>query len=186
MASPRAARTGPPAFTAAPDANGPRLVLLLMVLALTLLGFVMIYSASSISDITEESGQASYLLDQLVFSVIGIAAAFVLWKVIPYRVWAGPAVWVIWGIAVVLLLLTALLGLTALGAQRWLSLGPFSMQPSEFVKIALVLMAARLFSDLRAGAVDGRTFVVQAVVREPVQAVELGGKEFAEFFVHDR
>ncbi|MBQ9043264.1 MAG: cell division protein FtsW [Eggerthellaceae bacterium] len=148
----------------APDANGPRLVLLLVVLGLTLLGFVMIYSASSISAITEEGNQVSYLTDQLVFAVIGVVAAFVLWKVIPYHIWAGPAVWVIWGIAVVLLLLTALLGLTALGAQRWLLLGPISLQPSEFVKIALILMAARLFSDLRAGMVDMQTFIVQVIV----------------------
>ncbi|MBR3182423.1 MAG: cell division protein FtsW [Eggerthellaceae bacterium] len=147
-----------------PDTNGPRLILLLVVLALTLLGFVMIYSASSISAITEESGQASYLVDQLVFAVIGIVAALVLWKLIPYRFWAGPAIWVIWGVAVVLLLLTALLGLTALGAQRWLSIGPFSLQPSEFVKIALILMAARLFSDLRAGAIDMQTFIVQILI----------------------
>ena len=147
-----------------PDVNGPRLVLLLVVLALTLLGFVMIYSASSISAISEESNQASYLFDQLVFAAIGIAAAFVLWKVIPYRFWAGPALWVIWGVALVLLLLTALLGLTALGAQRWLLLGPISLQPSEFVKIALILMAARLFSDLRAGAVDTKTFIVQILL----------------------
>ena len=148
----------------APDANGPRLVLLLVVLALTLLGFVMIYSASSISAITEESGQASYLTDQLVFAVIGIAAAFVLWKVIPYRVWEGPIIWIVWGVAVVLLLLTALLGLTALGAQRWLLLGPISLQPSEFVKIALIMMAAKLFSDLRAGIADPQTFVVQVLL----------------------
>ena len=138
--------------------------MLLVVLGLTLLGFVMIYSASSISAITEEGNQVSYLTDQLVFAVIGVVAAFVLWKVIPYHVWAGPAVWVVWGIAVVLLLLTALLGLTALGAQRWLLLGPISLQPSEFVKIALILMAARLFSDLRAGAVDMQTFIVQVIV----------------------
>ena len=148
----------------APDANGPRLVLLLVVLALTLLGFVMIYSASSISAIAEESGQASYLTDQLIFAVIGIVAAFVLWKVIPYRFWAGPAIWIVWGVAVVLLLLTALLGLTALGAQRWLLLGPISLQPSEFVKIALILMAAKLFSDLRAGIADSRTFIVQVLL----------------------
>lgn len=148
----------------APESNGPRLVLMLVVLGLTLLGFVMIYSASSISAITEESGQASYLFDQLVFAVIGIAAAFVLWKLIPYHVWAGPALWIIWGVAVVLLLLTAVLGLTALGAQRWLQIGPFSLQPSEFVKIALILMTARLFSDLRAGVVDMRTFIVQMLL----------------------
>lgn len=143
---------------------GPRIVMLLCVLGLTLLGFVMIYSASSIAAISENSDAASYLFDQLKFAAVGVVAAFVLWKVVPYRVWAGPAVFVIWGIAVALLLLTALMGLSALGAQRWLSLGPISLQPSEFVKIAIVLVAARLFSDLRAGAIDTRTFGVQILI----------------------
>ncbi|MBQ3301375.1 MAG: FtsW/RodA/SpoVE family cell cycle protein, partial [Eggerthellaceae bacterium] len=150
--------------SAPPDVTGPRIVMLLCVLALTLLGFVMIYSASSISAITENADAASYLFDQLKFAGVGVVAAVVLWKLIPYRIWAGPAVWVIWGLAVALLLLTAVTGLSALGAQRWLVLGPISLQPSEFVKIAIVLAAARLFSDLRAGALDTRTFIVQVLL----------------------
>ena len=163
------ARTGTQGGKAAgreisPDVAGPRIVMLLGVLALTLLGFVMIYSASSISAISENVDAASYLFDQLKFAAVGVVAAVVLWKFIPYRVWAGPAVWVIWGLAVLLLALTALTGLSALGAQRWLVLGPISLQPSEFVKIAIVLTAARLFSDLRSGAVDMRTFIVQILI----------------------
>ena len=143
---------------------GPRLVLLLGVLALTLLGFVMIYSASSIKAITEQVSDMSYMIDQVKFAAIGIAAAFVLWKVIPYRFWAGAAVWIIWGVAVVLLLLTAAVGLAENGAQRWLSLGPISLQPSEFAKIAIVLVAARLFSDLRANRIDVRAFIVEIII----------------------
>ena len=143
-----------------PDVAGPRIVMLLCVLGLTLLGFVMIYSASSISAISENADATSYLVDQLQFAGIGIVAAFVLWKFLPYRLWAGPLIWVVWGIAVVLLLLTAFAGIAALGAQRWLVIGPISLQPSEFVKIAIVLMGARLFSDFRAGAMDVRGFIV--------------------------
>ncbi len=144
----------------APDVAGPRLVMLLIVLALTLLGFVMIYSASSISAITEEGNSTSYLVDQLVFAVLGIAAGFLLWKVIPYQFWATPAIWVIWGLAIGLLLLTAVMGTAALGAQRWLVLGPISLQPSEFAKIAIVLMAAYQFSNLRTGYIDRRQFFI--------------------------
>ena len=140
-------RIGNHTSNAAPDVVGPRLVLLLCVLGLTLLGFVMIYSASSISAISEDISSAAYLIDQLQFAVVGVVAMFVLWKLVPYRFWEGPAIWVIWGIAVALLLLTAVMGLSALGAQRWLRLGPISLQPSEFVKIAIILMAARLFSE---------------------------------------
>ncbi|MBE6473614.1 MAG: cell division protein FtsW [Coriobacteriaceae bacterium] len=151
-------------MAAPPDVAGPRMVLLLSVLALTLLGLVMIYSASSISAITEDIGQASYLFDQIKFVAVGVPAAIVLWKFIPYRVWSGPAVWVIWGIAVVLLLMTAAMGLSENGAQRWLRLGPISLQPSEFVKIAIVLVAARLFSELRANILDMRGFIVQVII----------------------
>ena len=157
-------RTRSGAAQTAPDILGPRVVMLLCVLALTLIGFVMIYSASSITAITENTGSASYLIDQLVFAVAGVVVALVLWKLVPYRVWAGPVVYVIWGLSIVLLAATAVAGIAANGAQRWLVLGPVSIQPSEFVKIALVLMAARLFSDLRRGVIDGRAFLAQIIV----------------------
>ncbi|MBR2804285.1 MAG: cell division protein FtsW [Eggerthellaceae bacterium] len=157
-------RIGNTTSNAAPDVIGPRLIMLLCVLGLTLLGFVMIYSASSISAMSEDISTASYLIDQLGFAVVGVIAMFVLWKVVPYRFWEGPAIWVIWGVAVALLLLTAIMGLSALGAQRWLWLGPISLQPSEFVKIAIVLMAAKLFSEFRMGLTDPRTFIVQMII----------------------
>ena len=157
-------RIGNTTSNAAPDVIGPRLIMLLCVLGLTLLGFVMIYSASSISAMSEDISTASYLIDQLGFAVVGVIAMFVLWKIVPYRFWEGPAIWVIWGIAVALLLLTAVMGLSALGAQRWLRLGPISLQPSEFVKIAIVLMAAKLFSEFRMGLADPRTFIVQMII----------------------
>ena len=143
---------------------GPRMVLMLVVLALTLFGFVMIYSASSITAVTEDVGSASYMIDQLRFAAVGVAAAIVLYFFIPYRAWTGPAVWLVWGLGIVLLIMTAVAGTQALGAQRWLYLGFFSLQPSEFIKIAFVLMAARIFSDFRAGLIDGRAFIVQMIV----------------------
>jgi len=138
--------------------------MVLVAFALTLFGCVMIYSASSISAISEDIDSASYLIDQLRFVAVGIVAAIILWRFIPYHFWTGPAVWVIWGVAMILLVLTAATGIAALGAQRWLVIGPISMQPSEFVKIALVMLAARLFSDWRAGVVDGRTFITQVIL----------------------
>ena len=64
-------RTHSSAAQTAPDVLGPRVVLLLCVLALTLIGFVMIYSASSITAITEAEGAESYLLGQLMFAAVG-------------------------------------------------------------------------------------------------------------------
>lgn len=143
------------------DIMAPRMILLLAVLALLLIGFVMIYSASSIAAISENTSPMSYVIDQLKFAFIGIVCAIVLWKVIPYEVWQGPLVWVVWAVAVALLALTAVMGTAALGAQRWLMLGPIGLQPSEFAKIAFVLMAARILNGFRGGELTVRDALVQ-------------------------
>lgn len=145
---------------------GPRLIVLLSVMALTLIGFVMIYSVSSVTAIAtasdvSQANAAGSLFDQIKFALIGIVAALILWKVVPYSVWTGPLLWVVWGVAVGLLILTAALGKETLGAQRWLMLGPISLQPSEFAKIALVLMGARILFDFRSGALSVRGMFIQ-------------------------
>ena len=143
---------------------GPRIVLLLTVLALLLLGLVMVYSSSTVEAISEGASTTSYLVDQLSFAVIGIAAAFIVWKFIPCRLWRGALVWVVWGIAMALLIATAAFGTTELGATRWLSIGPISLQPSEFAKIALVLMAARMLDDYRNHRISTKMLFLQAIV----------------------
>ena len=65
----------------------------------------------------------------------------------PPRFWMGLAYPAYLG-ALVLLIGVELIGVTAMGAQRWLELGPIRVQPSEFMKIALVLALARYYHDL--------------------------------------
>ena len=138
--------------------------MLLCVLGLVLIGLVMVYSASMVKALDSGVAASDYFTDQLIFAAVGVVMALVLWKVIPYRVWVGPIVWVIWGVAVALILATALLGHAEYGAQRWLSLGGFRIQPSEFCKIAFLLMAIRLLVDYRSGAVEFRASVVRAII----------------------
>lgn len=146
------------------DILGPRLLLIIDVLALVLLGCVMVYSASTVEAISDGVSTTSYLTDQVMFAIIGIVAAVIVWKLIPCSVWRGPAVWVVWGIALALLVATAVAGTSELGAQRWLSIGPISLQPSEFAKIAFVLMAARIMDDYRNYRISTRALFIQLLV----------------------
>ena len=155
MVAARVDKQGIPAYI-----MGPRLVLMLSVLALTLLGFVMIYSTSSVIALASASADAVATVDpmadtlsQIKFAVAGIVIALVVWKFVPYSIWRGNLVWAVWLLAFVLLVATMFSGAgeDEWGAQRWLVLGPASLQPSEFAKIALVLVAARLFTDFREG-----------------------------------
>lgn len=132
------------------EVMGPRILFMLAVLVLVLFGLVMVFSASTIEAINEGASPTAYVWSQLRFAALGVVfcaiAAF-----IPYRVWLGPLTTAVWAVAMILLLLTALFGTEELGAQRWLSLGPISLQPSEFAKIALLLVAVRMLTLLRDG-----------------------------------
>lgn len=138
----------------------PRLLMLFCVLLLTVIGCVMIYSASIAEAVDAQTSALSYLTDQLLFVVLGVVAAGLVWKFLPCSIWRGSFLWIVWGVALALLLLTALMGTEELGATRWLSLGPVSLQPSEFAKIALVLVAARLFADYQDHLLSGRNMLL--------------------------
>lgn len=144
--------------------QAPRIALVLAVLALLLIGLVMVYSASSVSALAEGGSAMGGLISQVVYAVLGLAAAFVVWQIIPYHAWVGRFVWVVWGASLALLVLTAVMGSTGYGAQRWLVLGPIRFQPSEFVKIALVLVAIRIFFDLRSGVVEARMTAIRVLL----------------------
>ena len=134
----------------AAEVAGPRTIFMLLVVGLTLFGFVMIYSASAPTAVAEGESPTSYLTDQIAFALLGVLAAFIASR-IPYHVWLSRLMVVVWAIGLLLVVLTIPMGASMYGAQRWLVLGPVSLQPSEFMKIALVLMGARILSDLRAG-----------------------------------
>ncbi|MDR2721583.1 MAG: putative lipid II flippase FtsW [Coriobacteriaceae bacterium] len=142
----------------------PRIFLVLSAFTLLLIGFLMVYSTSSIVAIDEGSAPTYYLVRQLGFAAIGIAACFAIVKYMPYHRWLGQSVWVFWGIAVILLACTALIGTEELGAKRWLNIGPVSLQPSEFAKIAFILMAARILTDFRNEELNMKAALIHMVV----------------------
>ena len=146
------------------DVRAARIALVVAVLGLLLIGFVMVYSTTSVELINDGKDPLSDLASQVEFALIGIVCVVVLWKLIPHTAWCTRAVWVIWLIAVALLALTALMGTELYGAKRWLQLGPIGLQPSEFVKIALLLMAVRVLYDLRAGSIEAKAAGIQALI----------------------
>jgi rod shape determining protein RodA len=73
----------------------------------------------------------------------------IILAVVDIRVWFAIA-YPVYGIGLLLLIAVELVGDVRLGAQRWLSLGPFSFQPSEVMKIGIVLALARLYHGVSA------------------------------------
>ncbi len=114
--------------------------LLFVVIFLTGFGLVMLYSASSYSAFMEHHGDAMfYLKRQAIFSVIGIVGMLVVSKVLDYHLLQrfNMPIYFVSGIFVIL---TAIIGLSSHGSTRWLRIGGINFQPSELMKIGVIVM----------------------------------------------
>lgn len=116
--------------------------LLAALFLLLILGLVILYSTSSYNGEVKFHDSLYYLKKQLFATSLGITAMFVMANT-DYHVWrrfAVPA----YLAAILLSVAVIFVGDEYNGSKRWLSLGPFSFQPSEFAKVAVILFLAHL------------------------------------------
>lgn len=125
--------------------------LALVTFALTLIGLVAICSVTSMEAVAEGALFSSEFRNQALFALAGAIVGYLVYRFVPVRAWSGKLCWALWAVAIALLAATAIFGTEALGAKRWLSIGQLSFQPSEFVKVALVVMAAKVAEEQRRG-----------------------------------
>lgn len=115
-------------------------------LGLTLFGVLMVYSASPVLAFEERGDSAYYFKKQVMWAIVGLAAGFYFFR----RSTAELKKFMMPGLILAIVLLFAVhiphLGRKVGGATRWLSLGPFSFQPFELVKIFYVIYLADLLS----------------------------------------
>ncbi len=139
-------------------------LLLVAVFSLVVIGIVMVYSVTSADLASEGKNPYSDVVSQIAYALIGIICAILIWRFFPYEIWGGWVTWAIWGFCMVLLLLTFAMGTEINGAKRWLYLGPIGMQPSEFVKVALLLMTIRILYGMHEGFIETRAALVQGLL----------------------
>lgn len=118
------------------------MVILLMAVALTCFGIVMVYSASSVMAAKKFHDGFYFLKRQTIYALLGLGAMGV-GMYLDYHVWRKAAVPVL---ILCLLLLAAVLvpgiGGSAGGASRWIRFPGFSLQPAELAKISLIIYMA--------------------------------------------
>ncbi len=123
----------------------PDLFLVLAYIALAGIGVVMVHTASAPRLELLGADPDTLMRRQAVFTVVGVAVFFVT-SLIDNRSLRSLTPWVFAGSMVSLFLVLTTLGEVVKGAQRWVQLGPFQFQPSEFAKVALILALAALLS----------------------------------------
>ena len=123
-------------------AEGYDLVILLMAVALTCFGVVMVYSASSVMAAKKFNDGFFYLKRQGIYAILGFGVMWFAMR-IDYQEWRKYAVPIL--LCCLLLLVMVFvpgIGGKAKGASRWIRLPGFNLQPSEMAKIALIIYMA--------------------------------------------
>lgn len=115
--------------------------LLVCTLLIVGLGLLNLHSA------TYDLPVGRYFHQQFLWAGLGFLILFLI-VLLDYRILERLA-YPFYGVVLVLLVLVMLKGKSALGAQRWLQWGPFSVQPSELAKLATVLCLAKYFHSRR-------------------------------------
>lgn len=128
-------------------------------LALSLIGVIVIYSAQHFSD---SEFKQTYYLRQLMWLLVALGA-FVAVLNFPQRLFDAGA-YVLYLLAVMLLVAVLVVGHTRMGASRWFDLGPISFSPSDLAKIAVLLTLSRLFAYTRLAATSKRRLAISAIL----------------------
>ena len=118
-------------------------VLLVAVVAIVVMSLVIIGSATHINTPSEE--RYWFVQRQGIFALINVAIAVFLMN-FDYKMLQGYGN-KIYIFNLIMLLAVMFVGQSALGAQRWIQLGPVSIQPSEFSKIIMIIALANLLKD---------------------------------------
>ncbi|HYM20079.1 MAG TPA: putative peptidoglycan glycosyltransferase FtsW [Candidatus Kapabacteria bacterium] len=118
------------------------LSLFITVTGLLLASLAFVYTASASFSVAKTATSEGMLIKHATKVILAIAAMIAFTK-IDYHKYQEYSKWLMM-IAIVFLVGVLFVGHTELGAKRWLPLGPLSFQPSEFVKIALVLHISAL------------------------------------------
>lgn len=112
-------------------------ILFIPMCVVLLLSVVVLFSAGG-------GSWTPYAMSQLLKILFGIMIFFFV-SFSNIKTWIKSA-YLIYAIALILVIMVTFVGDIGMGAQRWLSIGPINIQPSEFIKIALVLALARYFA----------------------------------------
>lgn len=125
----------------------PDFILILVTLTLLAIGLIMVYSASAVWANYKFNDSFFFAKRQLLFAGLGFAAMFLMMNIDywSWRKWAKPIL-----IVCFILLLVVLIpgiGMERNGSRSWIGVGAFSIQPSEFIKLALIAFLAKFLSE---------------------------------------
>lgn len=135
-------------------------LLLFSILFLSIFGLIMVYSASNV--VAKENYQDAfyYVKRQTIFFIIGMVLLYFIIRMDIVQL--KSKVTIVFLVCLVLLILVLIPGIGVVrgGARSWIGIGSFSIQPSEFMKLALILLLSKYLSDHYEETKEVKTFIL--------------------------
>lgn len=131
--------------------NPPDLFLLLVTLTLLALGLIIVFSASAPESLrlTKGANVFHYGLRQLLFAAVGVFLMLIAAK-FPYNNWRRLSPWVLVS-SIAFLVIVLFVSEDIKGSHRWINLGFFNFQPSEYAKLGTILILAHYITEIKKG-----------------------------------
>ncbi|WP_176585910.1 FtsW/RodA/SpoVE family cell cycle protein [Priestia megaterium] len=115
---------------------------------LSLIGLVMVYSASMVTAVTRYGVEGDYFYQKQKLALIAGFFFFCITAFIPYKIYQEKKILkILLGTVITLLALVLVFGHTAGNAQSWLVLGPIRIQPLELTKLTIIIYLAAVFAN---------------------------------------
>ncbi|WP_347550514.1 putative lipid II flippase FtsW [Pseudalkalibacillus hwajinpoensis] len=123
--------------------------IIISVLLLCGFGLVMVYSASMVWAVMRHEANSAFFFNRQIIWLAVSLIMLLLAMLFPYKAYRKFIIPILGG-SIFLLLLVRFIGSTTNNARSWIDLGPFSFQPSEFIKLGLIIYLAAIYSKKQA------------------------------------
>lgn len=121
--------------------------LFIVIILLVIFGLFMVYSASNVVAAYKYDDKAYFLKRQLIFAIIGIAIMILFIHIDIRKIYQATTYIYIGSLILLILVLIPGIGQVRGGARSWIGIGSFSIQPSEFMKLASILLISKYLSN---------------------------------------
>ncbi|MED4550906.1 FtsW/RodA/SpoVE family cell cycle protein, partial [Bacillus licheniformis] len=143
--------------------TSPDFLLVIITLLLLTIGLIMVYSASAVWATYKYDDSFFFAKRQLLFAGIGVIAMFFIMNV-DYWTWRTYAkILIIVCFFLLIIVLVPGIGMERNGSRSWIGVGAFSIQPSEFMKLAMIAFLAKFLSEKQKNITSFRKGFVPAL-----------------------
>ena len=126
----------------------PDISLIIITIFLMIFGLLMVFSASSVVASYKYNDAFYFFKRQLIFSIVGIIAMFVVSKIDINKIFKKTILFFILSVCLLILVLIPGIGVVRGGARSWIGFGSFSIQPAEIIKLTSILFLSSIITKI--------------------------------------